>query len=51
MSLQCARSEQKVQDLDELIREFEDAQGMLIRERDDALRQKMMLEEVKFFNF
>lgn len=48
-SLQCARSEQKVQELDELVRELEDTQRVLIRERDDAQRQRNLLEEVKKF--
>ncbi|RIA88640.1 hypothetical protein C1645_233009 [Glomus cerebriforme] len=47
---QCARAEQKVQELDELVHELEDTQRVLTRERDDALRQKNILEEVKFFS-
>jgi hypothetical protein len=46
--MQCARSEQKVQELDELVRELEDTQRVLIRERDDAQRQRNLLEEVKY---
>ncbi|GES83509.1 hypothetical protein GLOIN_2v777671 [Rhizophagus clarus] len=42
---QCARAEQKVQESDELVRELDDTQRILIRERDDALRQKNLLEE------
>ncbi|CAG8554578.1 2550_t:CDS:2 [Funneliformis mosseae] len=42
---QCARSEQSVQELKDIVFELEDTQRALIRERDDALRQKNLLDE------
>ncbi|CAI2167804.1 19953_t:CDS:2 [Funneliformis geosporum] len=45
LEIQCARSEQSVQELKDMVFELEDTQRIITRERDDTLRQKNLLDE------